>query len=229
MRNNRIIKAAPTPGLFIPHKFETSLKVIGKNITPKIYLTPEVYIDTFIIAKNSGEEETGWLGTVKELGNNRYLIDKLFLPKQAVHKTTCELSEEGLGELFTKLAEEDFESCERMHFWGHVHPTKSTDPSGQDNDQIQEFGKFNSWFIRGIFNFNMKAEFDFFDFEKKLYWKDVPWAVQHKISREKEREWLRIINKNVTKLPPPIYDYDLENYGGIYSLKEWQREMGLIK
>jgi len=81
------------------------------------------------IAQNCGNDEIGWLGTVSELGNGQYLVDGIYMPAQQVHGATCELSEDGLGELMTELASSNFDACERMHFWGHVHPSNSTSPS----------------------------------------------------------------------------------------------------
>lgn len=187
---------------FMPHSFQTVQLLLKRFVEPKIFITPETYGDMLAIAENSGADEIGWLGTVAELGGGGYLINGIYLPAQSVHGATCELTEEGIGELFTELATSDFAACEKMHFWGHVHPGNSTSPSGQDESQMNQFSH-NDWFIRGIFGRGGRAEFTFFDFKNGVRWNDVPWAIYCPVDEERRAHWAAEVAAKVRKIVVP--------------------------
>jgi hypothetical protein len=189
---------------FRPHEFRTAQVFLRHFSEPKIFITPDAYADMLAIAENSGSDEIGWLGTVTELGDARYLIDSAHMPAQAVHGATCELTEDGIGELFTELATTDFEACERMHFWGHVHPGNSTSPSSQDEEQMNQFAH-NDWFIRGIFGRQSRAEFTFFDYRNGVRWNDVPWAIHCPVSEERRAKWAAEVAAKVEKIVVPAF------------------------
>lgn len=182
---------------FRPHEFRTQL--VHNFTQPKIFVTLEAYGDMLAIAENSGSDEIGWLGTVTELGNGKFLIDGIAMPAQQVHGATCELTEDGLGEFFTELATTDFDACERMHFWGHVHPGNSTSPSSQDEEQMNLF-KHNDWFVRGIFGRNGRAEFTFFDFKSGIRWNDVSWSIYCPVDESRRAKWATEIAAKVKKI-----------------------------
>lgn len=186
---------------FRPHEFKTVQLLLKRFVEPKIFITPDAYADMLAIAENSGSDEVGWLGTVTELGC-AYLIDGIFLPAQSVHGATCELTEDGIGELFTELATSDFAACERMLFWGHIHPGNGTSPSGQDETQMNQFAH-NDWFIRGIFGRSGRAEFTFFDFKNGVRWNDVPWAVYCPVDEERRERWAAEVAAKVKKQVQP--------------------------
>lgn len=197
MYNGRGSAADP----FAPHQFKTVQLMLRQFIEPKIFITPEAYGDMLAIAENAGLDEIGWLGTVTELGG-AYLIDGIHMPAQSVHGSTCELTEDGIGELFTELATSDFEACERMHFWGHVHPGNGTGPSPQDETQMSQFAH-NDWFIRGIFGRQGRAEFTFFDFKNGVRWNDVPWAIHCPVDDERRERWAAEVAAKVRKIVQP--------------------------
>jgi hypothetical protein len=184
---------------FCPHSFETRQVSLRHLAEPKIFITPEAYADMLAIAGNSGADEIGWLGTVTELGGGKYLIDGIFLPAQVVHEATCELTEDGIGELFTELAVSDFEACEKMQFWGHVHPGNSTTPSPQDEEQMDQFSH-NDWFIRGIFGRHGRAEFTFFDYRNGVRWNDVPWTIHCPVSEKLRAKWRAEVEAKVERI-----------------------------
>jgi hypothetical protein len=133
------------------------------------------------------------------LGGARYLIDGVFMPGQSVHGSTSELTEDGLGEYFTDLAVSNYEACERMFFWGHVHPGNSTSPSGQDEDQMKFFDH-NDWFIRGIFGRSGRCEFTFFDYKNGVRWNDAPWAIYCPVSEERRSRWAAEVAAKVEQI-----------------------------
>lgn len=189
---------------FVPHSFQTKQVLLREMTEPKIFITPDAYGDMLAIAENSGSDEIGWLGTVSELGGRQYLIDGTFMPGQQVHGSTCVLSEDGIGELFTELATTNFDACSRMFFWGHVHPGNSTSPSDQDEKQMDLF-KHNDWFIRGIFGRSGRAEFTFFDYQNGVRWNDVPWAIHCPANEERQAKWATEVTAKVKKIVVPTY------------------------
>ena len=189
---------------FVPHSFQTAQLMLRRLTQPKIFISSEAYADMLAIAENSGSDEIGWLGTVTELDHGGYLIDGVYLPAQAVHGATCELTEDGIGELFTELATTNFEACERMLFWGHVHPGNSTSPSGQDESQMDQFSH-NDWFIRGIFGRQGRAEFTFFDYRNGVRWNDVPWAIYCPVDEHRRAKWAAEVAVKVKKIAPPTF------------------------
>jgi hypothetical protein len=202
---------------FRPHEFRPAQLFLRHFSEPKIFITPDAYADMLAIAENSGSDEIGWLGTVTELGGGKYLVDGIFMPGQDVHGSTTELNEDGLGELFTELATTDFDACERMHFWGHVHPTNSTSPSPQDEGQMDLFSH-NEWFIRGIFGRQGRAEFTFFDYKNGVRWNDVSWAIYCPVNEDRRNRWAAQVAEKVKKIPvltPAEYPYHLDGRGGM--------------
>lgn len=185
---------------FFPHRFETKQISLRHVFEPKVLIEPEAFKDMVAIAENSGSDEIGWLGTVSELGCGEYLIDGIYMPGQQVHGATCELTEDGLSELMTELASSNFDACERMHFWGHVHPGNGTSPSSQDDVQMDSF-KHNEWFIRGIFGRNGRAEFTFFDFKNEIRWDDVPWQIYCQVDEARRAKWRTEVQDKVKQIP----------------------------
>lgn len=193
---------------FVPHSFQTKQLFINPLPQPRIFISPDAYADMQTLAELSGGDEIGWLGTVTELGGARYLIEKIFLVAQDVHGATTELNEDGIGELFTELATSDFEACEHMHFWGHVHPGGSTSPSGQDESQMSLFSH-NDFFIRGIFGRNGRAEFTFFDYKSGVRWNDVPWQIFCPVDEARKVRWADEVSDKVSKIitHTPVYGF----------------------
>ncbi len=197
---------------FRPHGFKTLWRPLEAVVEPKILITPDAYADMLAITENAGADEIGWLGTVTELGSGRYLIDGIYMPAQDVHGATCELNEDGLGELFTELAMADENACSRMHFWGHVHPGNDTTPSPQDEAQMVSFNH-NPWFIRGIFGRNGRAEFTFFDYKRGVRFNDVSWSIHVEPDESRRSKWAAEVGEKVKKIAPK---YSLSFLSGEY-------------
>jgi len=190
---------------FRPHTFETTIEHLNVPKTPLVLITPSVYTDMLAIAQHSGSDEIGWLGTVTQLTEGSYLIDSIYFPKQEVSGTTTVLTEDGLGELFTNLAATNPDACDRMKFWGHVHPSNSTNPSAQDDEQMAAFAH-NDWFIRGIFGRYGRAEFTFFHYKNGIVWNDVPWTVMQPVDKDRDAFWADQVKEKVTDRYQYVHD-----------------------
>jgi hypothetical protein len=196
---------------FFPHPFRTEQISLRSLSAPKIMVAPDAYADMLAIAELSGSDEIGWLGTVQNLGNSTFLIDKVFMVKQEVDGTATRMDEDGLAELFTELAVTDFAACEKMLFWGHVHPGNSTTPSPQDESQMDQF-KHNDWFIRGIFGRSGRAEFTLFDYKNGVRWNDCPWQLHCLVSESRKERWQAEVREKVKKSLRTYYPSSGYNY-----------------
>ena len=133
--------------IFLNHKYDL-------YILPEARQKMEIYCDL-----STGE--IGWLGFVRDLGENGFLIEDVALLKQEVHSTTTEITPEGLLEFWGNTTPEE---QEKIKLWGHSHVNMSPSPSGQDNSQMEYFKDGNPWFIRLITNKKREYHIDIYDY-----------------------------------------------------------------
>lgn len=107
------------------------------------------------------EKEVGWLGLVEEVQDG-YLITDIFLPEQIVTGAETDISEDALAELALQLIN-DGRDTEQLYYWAHSHVDMGVTPSGQDEDQVDEYLKHTPVFIRGIYNKRGQSKVDVFD------------------------------------------------------------------
>ncbi len=195
--------AAPRPLVRLAaHNFDPSVNVL--NEFPKVLITREAYRDMCCIVSESGSNEVGWLGTVSEEGGV-FTIESVFLPKQKVHGTTCEITPEGIGELSTELLSQPngMDICNSIRFWGHVHPDNNTSPSGQDDDQMKLLAEScPNFFVRGILGKRGRMEFTIFWYERNLVFLDVPWGIKEDEDdlTERRQAWHNKVSANVSTI-----------------------------
>ncbi len=173
-----LLEEEPVKPLF-PHEAEPQIQSMVEVVTPTILLSLEAYTDTHYIMEAAGNDEVGWLGTVNKLDDGHYLIEKVFLFDQQVSGTHCEFDQASIGKFYTDMLQRDTANKKILNsllFWGHLHPGDMTEPSGQDDDQMELFAH-NPFFIRGIFTREGKCVFDFFDYTKNVKITDCPWQM----------------------------------------------------
>lgn len=176
-----IFSSGDTP--FYPHSFTPRIRYLpgSEPEVPKVILTREAYARMFLYVQIA-RQEVGWLGTVKQLPNGDFRIEKVMLLKQEVTGVETELSNDGLGELAMELlsrGDEGVEDWNNMRFWGHSHVHMHTSPSGTDEHTMLKFQNAgHPWFIRGIFNKDGRAEFTIFLYEQGLKIEDARWEVE---------------------------------------------------
>jgi len=153
--------------------------ITGLTSEPKIFIEP-IAIEKMSYYVSNCAKEIGWLGTVRRI-NDFFLIDDVFLFKQQVHATTCEISPEGIAdfvtECITTFPETGMEIINSLKMWGHSHVNMGVSPSGQDDTQMINFQDQNEWFLRVIANKLGEMEFTLFDFKSGLKFKNVKWAI----------------------------------------------------
>ena len=163
-----------------PHEASPVVERLGvEESVPTILLSLEAYRDTHCIIAASGTDEIGWLGTVRLLGDERYLIERLFLFSQHVSGSHCEFDQTDVGTFWSDMLQADPANkavLNSIRFWGHLHPGDMTSPSGQDEHQMELFAH-NTYFIRGIFTRKGICKFDFFDYKRGVKIVDCPWSL----------------------------------------------------
>jgi hypothetical protein len=168
---------------------------------PTILVSTKAYEKMQCIIQECGEDEISWLGTVKPMPDNEFLISDVVLFQQKVSLGSTEFDQGDLGKFYaTKLKENpaNKEMLGSLLFWGHVHPD-DVGPSIQDNDQMKLFAH-NKFFIRGIFNRSNKAKFDFYDYTKSIKIINCPWKLSIEDTKLKE-SIIKEIKEKVKKEP----------------------------
>lgn len=183
---------------FVPHEFKTELLV---ECTPTILISPIAYEKMYHCVDCCGEE-ISWLGSVADLGNDMFLIKDIFLIKQEVSMAHTALDEEALAKFAKEILSQPDgqELFDSIRFWGHSHVEMDTDPSGQDDEQMEFFKEAQCpYFIRGIFNKEGSAKFDLFYYEKMCSVQDVPWMLYPTIGEEVQKFIKKEIRSKVKK------------------------------
>lgn len=165
---------------FRPHQFDNSRLAMPGGVfnNPRVIISCEAALDMYYIAGHSGNNEVGWLGTITQVGEI-LRIEEIFLFHQKVTASSTDLNEEHIAQIATQLIQGgNIDKVNALKFWGHVHPGNSTSPSQQDDDTMKILENGNSWFLRGIFGRNGRAEFCLFDYERRLIFKDIPWEIE---------------------------------------------------
>jgi hypothetical protein len=183
-----------------PHNFNPT---VSYNDIPRIFITPQAYKDMCALI-DMVDTEVGWEGTVERIENS-FLIKEIFLMEQMAHATTTIISTEGqsnLGmEIFdTKPVDEAIEILNQLRFWGHSHVNMPTNPSGQDDRQMDLFRTDGvNFFIRGIGNKHGRLEFTLYLYDMNIIIDDVPWFLYDaEINGENYKKWDKEITKKVT-------------------------------
>lgn len=194
-----VIPREPRP--LAPHIPKPLVQPLKPRAVPTILLSYAAYCDTMHLIAEAGTAELSWLGSVQELGPDRYLIDKVLLFPQQVNVNECLLDPGALGSFVASLLRRGRRNrtfVESLRFWGHLHPL-DTEPSETDERQMEIFAE-TPWFVRGIFTRLGRAEFTFFDYRQKMKVTDCPWSIALK-DAGRRRALAAQIRKKVTQLP----------------------------
>lgn len=195
----------------------------AKHIIPSILISEQAINEMYIYTKEVSDE-VGWLGTVEQLTDGTYYIGKTFLFDQEVHGTTTEITPEGLSSFGEELLKQPdgVEIWNSLRMWGHSHVNMATNPSGQDDKQMEDFANIgHDYFIRLITNKSGSLRLDFYDYKAGLTFLDVPYGIEISVNpevqkidmqlgliqekmKQLENEMQLLINKDVTDMTPAI-------------------------
>lgn len=191
-----------------------NLSYTGKNTVellnpaPRVVMTLEAYKKICHIV-DQANQEIGWLGFVED-EKGVLTIKDVYLFKQQVSATTCEITPEGIEEVVMDLLqiENGDYIVQHLHLWGHSHVNMSTSPSAQDEKQLLSFkDNGNDWFLGLIANKRGEFNFTFIDYVARLKicnlnWKiEIPGLDDKLIALEIKNE----IKEKVTDLPTINY------------------------
>lgn len=138
---------------------------------PKIYTTLKAIYKMRYYIDNT-DKEIGWLGYVKKIEEDTYLIEDVFLLKQEVHSATTEIDPEALATMATNLIKQGAEGIalyNKIRMWGHSHVNMSTGASKQDDDQMDEFAT-SDFYIRLIGNKQGEWNVCLYDYTNNILW-----------------------------------------------------------
>ena len=145
-------------------------KFISDPVEPRIWVTPEAMQKMRYFIDNI-DVEIGWLGYVSR-NDLDFIIEDVFLVKQRVHAATTELDPVALTELATELISQGEEGAAKynsIRVWGHSHVNMSPTPSGQDNEQMNDFAN-DDYFIRLIGNKKGEWNISLWDYANNILW-----------------------------------------------------------
>lgn len=141
-------------------------------------------------------DEIGWLGTVTQNDENVFFIHDVYLFEQKVHSTTTEITPEGLSSFAEELLQQPdgVDIWNNIKLWGHSHVNMSTNPSAQDDNQMETFSEGgHPWFLRIIANKKGEFHIDLYDFQQGIIYSNLPWW-------EETTDLERAIEKQITEL-----------------------------
>ncbi|MBI2054326.1 MAG: hypothetical protein HYT36_03260 [Candidatus Staskawiczbacteria bacterium] len=130
-------------------------------LAPKIMITFEVLRKTahFLEFCCARSEEFSWVGKVKHVESpvktSGYLIEDIVALKQTNSASETRLDAKAIAKIASQWVNEAGGKANPLKFWGHAHLFASTQPSYQDNNQMEELIRGNAtpvFFIRGIFS-----------------------------------------------------------------------------
>lgn len=187
------------------------LEILQHRI-PKVVMDLEAYKKMRYIVELSNKE-IGWLGLVEKQQGNILRIKDVYLFRQQVGATTCEITPEGIEEVVIDLlqSENGDELIENLKLWGHSHVNMATSPSAQDVRQLNSFEQNgNEWFLGVIVNKSGDFNFTYADYVTGIKVNNLSWTVDIPGFNDNcmELEIKNEIKEKVTDLP-------IINYRGI--------------
>ena len=116
-----------------------------------------------------------------ETKNNRFVISKVYLPKQTRSAAFTKITHDGVAELLTTEGVDP----SKIKAWFHSHVNMGVTPSGVDVTQAKELMADAEWFIRGIFN--KKNEYSM-----HVHWMGIEMEAEMQISYDGTYDFVKI-------------------------------------
>ena len=193
------------PVSFEPHNFRKRI-TCTKNLDLRVVFSARA-LEQMETIVDLAPEEVSWLGLVEVEGKGTFFISEVYVVEQRVTGTRTRMSEDGIMGLIERLAEEKGvlpeEINRKLKFWGHSHVRMSTNPSPQDDAEMETFGD-SKYFIRLIANKHGEVNLSVFlsiDGEQLVFDK-VPWSVRE--SLEIPAEELAACHAELRALSQPL-------------------------
>lgn len=163
------------------------------GMAPEVLLTPDVAQDIATIVALC-PYEIAWMGTVKELGGESYLIDNIFIGEQEVSAANVDFLEEGLMSMVEQAIRAGYDVND-LRYWGHSHVSMPVSPSGTDLDQAKKFLETGlEYMLCSIHNKAGQSDFRFYS-AKGFVWKDIGHRLHDAAAAAREELWRQEIEK----------------------------------
>lgn len=175
MTKNKIEKREPKFKLSATSLVPSVTPITSYKAAPQILYTPKAWQKIWLLV-DTCPKEVGWLGTVTK-HDEVYMIEDIFVLEQTVTHTETDIEADALAHLALQLEEQGIDSS-TLRYWGHSHVNMQVSPSGQDENQTEEYLEHVDWFIRGIYNKKRDTKVDVFDMTEKLVYQAVNNQVQ---------------------------------------------------
>ena len=157
---------------------------------------------------NQCAKEVGWMCTVKDLGDNQFYIDQIYLPSQMVTHTETDIDPDSLAEVYMEIANNGGDPS-TMYAWFHSHVDMEVSPSPQDEKQAEIFLQTLPVLIRGIMNKQGAMKVDVYLRDQGIAFTRVAVLIDHPtLSTEEKTALDTLIKARVKEQPPVVY------YGG---------------
>jgi hypothetical protein len=157
---------------FVSTSNQSIVPLLKPNFTaPSVYYTREALAAIEYIV-DQVDSEVGWFGLVDELDNGDYLITDIYIPQQIVSGVTVDMTPNAIAELAHQLMEEGKDPS-KLRYEGHSHVNMAVNPSGTDEEMVDDFLADCPYFIRGIYNKKNESRVDVFDKTRGLVFNKV--------------------------------------------------------
>jgi proteasome lid subunit RPN8/RPN11 len=149
----------------------------------------------------SVDAEVGGYGSVIfDTEENDILIKELFLVKQEVHQTECNLKAEGTAALYQELIDKgEPEKIGDITFWWHSHKNMGASFSTIDDELMRTWP--GSYLVSLVVNRDGKMSAQLMSKTPLLVVGDIDVGINW-FDVEKAEEWKAELEKKVTKAPP---------------------------
>lgn len=175
----RIDRSKMRRARFQPTEGRMSVRLMYEH--PNVAFTQEA-IDKMGAYVGLMSYEVGWMASVERSSTDLFVVTDCFLFGQDVHSTTTEIDAEMMGkmahEIIASNPENGAEIINSLRCWGHSHINMATNPSGQDERQMEDFASMvEDYMIRVIANKRGDMRVDIFDYERGLVFENVDWDI----------------------------------------------------
>lgn len=171
---------------------------------PVVRFTPDAWADMFYIT-NKVKTEVGMLGTITQVQEYEFLVDKIYLPQQEVNGATTEMQPEHVGLFIEWLMDQPGgdEARERLGMWAHSHASMGLTASHQDQKMLEALVAMSRRVIVAVrTNHKGESTADIL-YPNGLQLNDVPCEEDVDTARL-SADWDALITTNVQQLMPKV-------------------------
>lgn len=193
-----------------PKETQTHYRLMDPPMAPVVHIQRKALNDMAKLV-DLAKGEVGWMCTVIDRGVidqvPHYEIDAVYLFEQRVHGATTEISSASIAEISFKILHEDGydenKRINRMYCWGHSHVNMETNPSSQDELQMNMFRENGmDVAIRLIANKHGNVRIDVFDYKNAIVFTTCTWDIVEETGLS--QNWEAMMKTMVKQIEPVV-------------------------